>query len=257
MRRTALLAVALAAMLALAGCGGTGETTTAPTPNTTTTQASVDYPPGVTADGVESGFDLTGAHADALRAGNYSVNYLRTASYENGSSYESVAWTTEYGTETVYTSQSYNHAPAGVEYDTVKAWTNGSTVAFQRSAVGSSTSSFTHVSGGVDEISFVRTPGEWKEYLYTVAASGEMAVSQTDDGAFTLTYDGNSTVTVNYAGQTREVDPTTLELTVAGNGFIQKVVFEYTATIDGETVTVSELVIFQNEDVTVTNPTWA
>lgn len=257
MRRTALLAVALAAMLALAGCGGTSGTTTAPTTNTTTTQASVDYPPGVSADGVESGFELTGAHADALSAGNYSVNYLRTATYENGTSYESVAWTTEHSTDTTYASQSYNQAPPSVEYDTTKAWTNGTTVTLQRSAVGSATTSTTQVSGGMNEISFVRTPSQWKEYLYTVVASGEMNVTQADSGAVTLTYTGDSTVTLDYAGQTREVTPTALELPVSSSGFIQTVDFEYTTTVDGETVTVSELVIFQNEDVTVTNPPWA
>lgn len=259
MQRKALLAVALAAMLALAGCGGTGGTTTAQTQPTTetTTQQAVDYPPGISADGVESGFELTGAHADALRAQNYTVNYLRTASYENGSAYESVAWTTEYSSDAVYATKKYNQAPPSASSDSVTAWTNGSTVALLRSPVSSPSSSVTHVSGGVDKIEFVRTPGEWKESLYTLVASGDMSVEQTGDGEFTLTYTGDSTITVNYAGTTREVTPTTLEVTVTSQGFVKKVDFEYTTTVDGKTVSVSELIIFESGGVTVTHPNWA
>lgn len=262
MRRSALLAVALAVMLALAGCGGTGETTTqTQTQNQTTTQATTqaaaNFPPGIGENGVQSGFDLTNAHAEALQSANYTVSYSRTANYENGTSYESVAWTTQWSSETVYGSLSYNNAPPTADYSSITAWTNGSSVAFQRSPVENSSTMTSHVSGGVGEISFVKTPDQWNEYLYTLVASGQMEVEQTTSNEFTLTYTGDSTVTVNYAGETREVTPISLEITVNSEGFIQKANFEYETTVNDETVTVSELVIFQQGDVTVEHPAWA
>jgi len=261
MRRAALLAVALAAMLALAGCGGTGgtttQTTTQATTQQTTTQASVDYPPGVTADGVESGFELTGAHAEMLNSENYTVSVIQTANYDNGTSYESGAWNTKWTTTgEVHATQAYNQAPPTAEYNSIEAWTNGSTVAFQRSEVGNASSTITHVSGGVGEIDIVQDPGTWKEELYTLVASNDMAVSQTDDGDFVLSLDGDNTVTYNYAGKTREVTPTTLEFTVTAEGFVKKVNFEFDTKIDGRTVHVSRTIIFE-QGATVQKPGWA
>lgn len=261
MRRAALVAVALAAMLALAGCGGGGDTTTTQTTTQATTQATttqqMDYPPGVSADGVDDGFGLTKAHADVLSSSNYTVSVIQTANYDNGTSYESGAWTTKWTTSgDVLATQKYNQAPPTATYNSIEAWTNGSTVAFQRSEVGNSSSSVSHTSGGVGEIDFVQSPGTWKEELYTLVASNDMKVSQKDNGDFELSLDGSSTVTYSYAGKTREVTPTTLDVTVTSEGFIKKVDFEFDTKIDGQTVHVSRTIIFE-QGASVQKPSWA
>ncbi|MEE6208814.1 hypothetical protein U3A55_01400 [Salarchaeum sp. III] len=250
MRRTALLAVALAAMLALAGCGGTSGTTTAPTTNTTTTQASVDYPPGVSADGVESGFELTGAHAETLRTADYTVTEI-TSIRVNGSGYKAYMQTTKAAGDTMSASRSYSATPSGNNVSSAEFWANASTGVIQYTHDDGNTTTTTVGSAGDTDL--VRTPDQWSESLYTLVASGQLEVSETDEGNFALRASGPLNVTTDYG----EVTTETLTATVTPNGFVTDISVSYTTTINGETATVSKQFAFERGDVTVTKPTWA
>jgi len=250
MRRTALLAVTLAAMLALAGCAGTSGTTTAPTTNATTTQASVDYPPGVTADGVESGFDLTDAHAEALRSSDYEVTEITTIRV-NGSGYKTYMQTTKADGDTMSASRSYSATPPGTDHSSAQFWANATTGVIQYTHDDGNTTTATV--GGAGDTDLVRTPDQWSEYLYTLLAAGQLEVSETDDGNVALRAAGPRNVTTDYGEGTTE----SLSATVTPDGFVTDLSVTYTTTIDGETATVSKQFTFEQGDVTVTKPTWA
>lgn len=78
--RRVLLAVFLAGLVALAGCGGSG-TTTAPTTGGTTGQtAATALPPGVTDAGITNASALVQAHVDALNGTAYAFGLDATSS---------------------------------------------------------------------------------------------------------------------------------------------------------------------------------
>ncbi|GAA0643850.1 hypothetical protein GCM10009019_02100 [Salarchaeum japonicum] len=237
-------------MLALAGCGGTGGSTTAPTTNTTTTQASVDYPPGVTAAGVESGFDLTDAHAEALRTSDYEVTEI-TSVRVNGSGYEAYMQTTKASGDTLSASRGYSATPPGNDYSSVAFWSNATTGTVQYTHDDGNTTTATV--GGPGDTDLVRTPDQWSEYLYTLLAAGQLEVSETDDGNVEL----RATDAVNVSTEYGEAATETLSATVTPNGFVTDISVSYTTTIDGEPATVSKQFTFERGDVTVTKPAWA
>lgn len=84
MARSARSAVALAALVALAGCAALGVGSGSPTPATATPQWPATMPPGVTTEGVEEPLALARAHTSALVGGSFAYRSTLEASTVDG-----------------------------------------------------------------------------------------------------------------------------------------------------------------------------
>jgi hypothetical protein len=166
----AVLSVAFAVAVVLAGCGGApggdaGERTVNPalanTPTVSPTPTPQPaYPPGVAADGVDV-TTLATAHDRALREVNSTVRFRRTIVAANGTVVSTRRSVTESAGDRLGFDYVQNGSPPGADGSAIRAfafWTNGSVTAL-RTADGSGVS-YQTVSGQPPAVASTDDSGE-------------------------------------------------------------------------------------------------
>lgn len=283
-------ALAALSIVLLAGCSGFGfgpgspttdtatlaNTTSTTTPNTATTttttatttaEESAQFPPGITADGVEEPFTVSGAHETILQESSYSVQEVSEISYaENGTVYTRNTVSTQVSsTENrfLFNSTMEGSFPRfGNETNgTVAHYSNGS-VAFRKIETGQN-STYGIIAGPSgqtvppSEVSR-GTPlnNEWIPVL--LAGFSNDSVTKQDESTYRVT-------ATSFKGDSLEVDglmvtnvtAANLTATVTADGLVKTYQLSFQGTVNGDEVNVTEQVTYSDiGSTTVEQPSW-
>lgn len=253
MNRKLVSAVAVAALLVLAGCAGTTQSTTTTTTGspTTTTQAPttttadpVQYvAPGVSTEGVVDGFRLGAAHADTLRLNSYTVVQTETTTAADGTVISSTETVAKHG----------DTATAGtktVDGEQVAAFYHDGTSGTMKT--GNETAAL-----ATPTDAWTQSLGAWKEDIYAVVSASDVTVEQfeTEDGKVRVRLTAeNPTKLVSVPNDAENAN---VEIIVSGIGLVNEYTISYDTTVDGEPATYTKTVAFTDLDGTsVDAPDW-
>lgn len=249
-----LSTVAVAALLVIAGCAGTTQsstttttespTTTTQAPTTTTTGEPVQYvAPGVSEAGVVDGFRLGEAHVDTLRLNTYTVVQTETTTAADGtvlSSTETVAKhgdSATAGTKTVdgeQTAAFYHDGDAG----TLKTGN-------ETAALATPTDAWT------------QSLGAWKEDIYAVVSASDVTVERFETESGKVRYRLTAENPTKLVDVPNDAENANVEIVVSGIGLVNEYTISYDTTVDGESATYTKTVAFTNVDGTsVDQPDW-
>lgn len=185
--------VVLALLVSLAGCGGgvggdAGARTVNPaladTPTVSPTPTpEPDYPPGVTADGVDVG-ELTTAHDRGLARRNSTVRFERSVVAANGTTLSVRRSVTESARERLGFRIEVNGSlpgEAGPPLSTFAFWTNGSVTAI-RSVAENGSPTYQVVPGRPPTVTAVDDSGEGVLFAAFAETAPRLAETKTVDG---------------------------------------------------------------------------
>ncbi|QDX41534.1 hypothetical protein [Salarchaeum sp. JOR-1] len=267
MRRTAL-AIALALLVALAGCGDqppgetavetTGATTGAPPAPTTAPNPTAErVAPGVTTEGVRDAFALADAHRAALSNTTFTVAETTTVRYVNGTlAMRADSWMRVNATAPrVHTSTdvrgplafALNSRPGHSEY-----WGN-ETAALVR---WNTTRGIESGEGFTSAAARVQYATRWTN-LVSLLVRSETAVLANDSGNGARVVSDSLGEYVDAGGRYANATNATVALRVTPGGFVPSYTVTYHTVVAGESVVVTRSVAFTNVgDTTVERPSW-
>jgi len=267
-------AVALAALLALGGCGApvggpapepTDRLTPVPVPT-----APVDggVAPGVTEAGVADATALKNAHITRLRDGDFTLRRVRVERYANGSLRARTTLTATYPGDGRYrierTFEGPDHARLGTGGTTIQYGNPTGSVRLRRAPNGtvSDRSLGPPSSGAVTRTALLTAPFSGRRVLLMLRAADvddvtpvegrpayRLAGSGVDDPAALRSLLSPSLVD--------DVDNVTVSAVVTSDGLVERLEFAYTAVLDGQPVRVVRSLRYETGNVTLTRPAWA
>lgn len=261
--------IVVALLVVTSGCAGLGYDS-GPAPTATSTRTTEEppsrFPPGITSGAASAPFELSAAHAAALRGISYTVNETYEIRYANGTLYTAEAESTRVAADrTTYRHESTVSGTAtrflGASDGTVTQFSNGSVV-FRRTRVSGETRYETVDNSNTEPAAPASvshgTPRNDERIAVVFGAISNVTATRSNGSSYRVEASGAEVDSVEVGGI--PIDNLTgieFDATVTRDGLVREYRLSFEGELRGSDVVVSEHVGYSSVGATsVERPSW-